>query len=75
VKFRNETERLIYATAYATTFVDKHSYGVQDCHREWAREEGRDVVECWEATIAMQAIEEAEGIVTLHRKGLRERKP
>lgn len=72
MKLKNEIERRIFASAYVRIFQDAHDRGPQACHREWAEKEKRDIVECWEATIAAQAIDEANGTVRLYRKGMRE---
>ena len=72
MKLKNDIERRIFAAAFVRIFQDAHDRGVQDCHRYSARKESREVIECWEATIAAQAIDEANGVVRLYRKGLRE---
>jgi hypothetical protein len=72
MKLKNDIERRIFAAAYVRIFQDAHDRGPQPCHRAWAEEEGRDVVECWEKTIAATAIDEANATVRLYRAGLRE---
>ncbi len=72
MKLRTDVERQIYATAFVRSFGERHDRGVTDAAREWAKDGGRDLVECWEATIAMQSIEDAEGYVALYRKGQKE---
>jgi hypothetical protein len=72
VKFRNETERQIFAAAYVADFQDSHRRGV---HAEFRRREDageirpEDTVRLWEEAMADNAIGEAEGLVRMFRIG------
>lgn len=71
MKFRNDTERAIYAAAFVRSFEDRHRDGVTNWARADAQKTGGDVVCIWENGIANQSIDDAEGIVTVYRKALR----
>lgn len=66
MKLKNDTERKIYAAAFVQSFNEKHSRGP---HESPCRNEPSDrIVRVWEKWCTVTAIEDAQGIVLLHRK-------